>query len=72
MRQPTATDRRSHSLYLTAKGKALFEKANLLVLQREQELAKKLGQQKYDQLLDLLNRLAQVTNDEMNAPEADE
>lgn len=59
-RQPTASDRRSYALYLTDEGKALVETANRLVERHEEELAKEIGEENRDVLLDLLDRLCRA------------
>jgi DNA-binding MarR family transcriptional regulator len=49
-----AADRRSHALFLTAKGSALLAKADVLVQQNQDRLIDKVGRCQHDQLLQIL------------------
>ena len=56
-RTPARTDRRSHALYLTPKGKRLLAKALKLQAEHEQRILSKLGPEDSARLLTLLTRL---------------
>lgn len=58
VRQPAKRDRRSHALYLTLKGTALFNRARDLHAEHEARLVEKLGPNGREQLLPLLWRIA--------------
>jgi DNA-binding MarR family transcriptional regulator len=49
-----AADRRSHALYLTAEGRALLAKADVLVQQNQDRIIDKIGRRQHDQLLRIL------------------
>ncbi|WP_349630705.1 MarR family winged helix-turn-helix transcriptional regulator [Bradyrhizobium liaoningense] len=53
-RTPSKTDRRSHALYLTAEGRMLLERAEVLVQEHEKRLMKKVGVAGHKQLLQIL------------------
>jgi DNA-binding MarR family transcriptional regulator len=53
MRRPAA-DRRSHALYLTAKGRGLLARADVLVQQNQDHMIDKIGRRNHDQLLKIL------------------
>lgn len=53
MRRPAA-DRRSHALYLTAKGRALLARADVLVQQNQDRIIAKVGRRNHEQLLKIL------------------
>jgi len=53
MRGPAA-DRRSHALYLTAKGSGLLARADVLVRQNQDHTIDKIGRRNHDQLLKIL------------------
>jgi len=53
MRAPAA-DRRSHALYLTAKGSGLLARADILVQQNQDHTIDKIGRRNHDQLLKIL------------------
>lgn len=58
-RTPARTDRRSHALYLTPKGKRLLAKAMKLQAEHEQRILSKLGAGDPERLLTLLTRLVE-------------
>lgn len=53
-RMPSASDRRSHELYLTADGNRLLDAADTLVQEHEKRLMKKLGPRGYKDLMEIL------------------
>jgi len=53
MRAP-ANDRRSHALYLTAKGRGLLARADVLVQQNQDRMIDKIGRRNHEQLLKIL------------------
>jgi DNA-binding MarR family transcriptional regulator len=53
-RAASATDRRSHALYLTAEGKKAFARIRAAALQHEEQVAARLGRRERRQLLHLL------------------
>jgi DNA-binding MarR family transcriptional regulator len=53
MRRPAA-DRRSHALYLTAKGSGLLARADVLVQQNQDRTIDKIGRRNHEQLLKIL------------------
>ncbi len=67
-RRPVKSNRRAHALYLTAAGKALFDKAARRVNTHEQLFAAKLGDGDLERLLELLHRLTGALAD--NVPPA--
>lgn len=57
-RSTSATDRRSHALYLTPTGRTAFAKIRAAALGHENSIAQKLGLKERKQLLQLLRRFA--------------
>jgi DNA-binding MarR family transcriptional regulator len=53
-RTPSASDRRSHELYLTAKGNRLLDAADDLVQEHEKRLIKKVGPGGHKKLIEIL------------------
>jgi DNA-binding MarR family transcriptional regulator len=53
-RRPSASDRRSHALYLTTPGQQFLEKADVLVQEHEMRLVKKVGARGHRELLKAL------------------
>ncbi|MFB9261750.1 MarR family winged helix-turn-helix transcriptional regulator [Bradyrhizobium erythrophlei] len=53
-RIPSATDRRSHALHLTARGKAALAQFKRLAAEHERHVAAKIGKQNRERLLDIL------------------
>ena len=54
LKRTAAADRRSHALRLTAKGTALLERADALVMDQEQRLMEIIGRDSHQQLLSIL------------------
>ena len=57
-RTASASDRRSHALYLTAEGNALLNRADALVQQHENRLVQKVGARGHKQLVQILKVFA--------------
>lgn len=57
-RRRNPSDRRAHALYLTAEGRAMFERAMEVAIEFENDLCANLTRAEREQLLDLLRRLA--------------
>ncbi len=57
-RTPSASDRRSHALYLTVEGNRLLDSANALVQEHEKRLMKKLGPRGHKELIEILKVFA--------------
>lgn len=55
VRVPSAVDRRTHALRLTADGNALLAKASALIAEHENRLKRKVGPQGHKQLLEILS-----------------
>jgi len=55
-RIPSATDRRSHALHLTARGKAALAQFRRLAATHERHVAEKIGKENREQLLQILSR----------------
>ncbi|MEH2670264.1 MULTISPECIES: MarR family winged helix-turn-helix transcriptional regulator [Bradyrhizobium] len=53
-RVPSATDRRSHALHLTARGKAALARFKRLAAEHERHVAEKIGKENREQLLQIL------------------
>ena len=53
-RMPSASDRRSHALHLTAEGQHFLARADALVQEHEKRLIKKVGARGHKELLDIL------------------
>jgi DNA-binding MarR family transcriptional regulator len=60
-RAPTARDRRSYALFLTADGEALMGKLRVLASEHEQRLIDRLGADTHRQLFQPLRRLAALS-----------
>ena len=54
-RVPSATDRRSHALHLTAKGEDSLRKFRRLAAQHERHVAEKIGKENRERLLQILS-----------------
>jgi DNA-binding MarR family transcriptional regulator len=59
-RTASASDRRSHALYLTAEGNALLNRADALVQQHENRLIQKVGARGHKQLVQILKVFAKT------------
>jgi len=70
VRKPAASDRRSHALYLTPKGKALLARLSALEREHERRLVEAIGPEGRDQLLMLLDKLIAATQQDKGAEEA--
>ena len=57
-RLPSASDRRSHAIHLTARGELLLERAKSLALEHEARLIRALGVEQRQKLIDGLKRIA--------------
>jgi DNA-binding MarR family transcriptional regulator len=57
-RTPSASDRRSHELYLTMEGNRLLDSADALVQEHEKRLMKKLGPRGHKELIEILKVFA--------------
>ena len=57
-RAASASDRRSHALYLTAEGNALLNRADALVQQHENRLIQRVGLRGHKQLMQILKVFA--------------
>lgn len=53
-RVPSATDRRSHALHLTARGKTALAQFKRLAVEHERHVAEKIGKENREQLLRIL------------------
>ena len=53
-RAPSASDRRSHALYLTGEGNRLLDSADELVQEHERRLMKKIGTSGHKKLIKIL------------------
>ena len=56
-RRPNPADRRSHALYLTAKGHRLLERAYALAIAHEDRVCQALSAEERQELLRLLNKI---------------
>jgi DNA-binding MarR family transcriptional regulator len=57
-RVQSATDRRSHGLYLTAQGEGQLGKFKRLAAEHERHVAEKIGKQNREKLLQILSGFA--------------
>ncbi len=53
-RTASASDRRSHAVYLTAEGRTLLDRVDALVQQHEKRLIRKVGSRGHKQLIEIL------------------